>query len=114
MKSQVNKKKKKFNEICDTGCPVRKAMEVLDGKWTILILRDLLGGTKRFGELRKSLGDLNPKTLTDRLKQLEKDKILTKKIFAEVPLRVEYSLTKKGTELRSVVEALAHWGSQWD
>ncbi len=113
MKSLAKKNKNNFDDACNPDCPVRKTLEALDGKWTILVLRDLLSGTKRFGELKRSLGDLNPKTLTDRLRQLEKAKIVTKKIYAEIPPRVEYSLTKKGLALKGVVEALAKWGVEW-
>lgn len=113
MKSLTKKLKNNFDDACCPSCPVRKTLEILDGKWTILVLRDLLSGTKRFGELKRSLGDLNPKTLTDRLRQLEKAKIVSKKVYAEIPPRVEYSLTKKGLALKSVVEALAKWGSDW-
>jgi DNA-binding HxlR family transcriptional regulator len=106
-------KRKKFDDLCDTSCPVRRSLDVLDGKWTILVLRDLLSGTKRFGQLRRSLGGVNPKTLTERLKQLEKADIVTRKIFAAVPPRVEYTLTQKGQSLKPVIAALGKWGSEW-
>ncbi len=112
-KSYSKSGKNKFDDACNPSCPVRKSLELLDGKWTILVLRDLLGGPRRFGELKRSLGDLNPKTLTDRLRQLEKAKVVSKKIFAEIPPRVEYSLTKKGMALKGVIEALAQWGTDW-
>lgn len=96
---------------CDDGtCPVSRAVEVLDGKWTILVVRDLLAGTKRFGELRSSLTGISPKTLTDRLRGLEEDGLVERRIYAEVPPRVEYSLTPAGRTLEPVLVALADWG----
>jgi len=94
-------------------CTVERALEVIDGKWTTLILRDLLGGTRRFGELRTSLSGISPKTLTDRLRDLEHNGVLIRTIYPEVPPRVEYSLTEKGGSLSGVVEALAQWGQEW-
>ena len=99
--------------LCHDDCPVKKALDVLDGKWTLLILRDLLAGTRRFGELRQALGGINPKTLSDRLRALEAHGGLTRHVYAEVPPRVEYSLTKKGQSLRGVIEALAVWSGRW-
>ena len=98
---------------CDDGtCPVSRALVALDGKWTILIVRDLLSGTKRFGELRKSLVGISPKTLTDRLRGLEEYGLVERRIYAEVPPRVEYSLTESGRTLEPVLVALSRWGRQ--
>ena len=94
-------------------CTVERALDVIDGKWTTLILRDLLGGTRRFGELRSSLSGISPKTLTDRLRELEKHQVLTRTVYPEIPPRVEYSLTEKGHALGGVVDALAQWGQEW-
>jgi DNA-binding HxlR family transcriptional regulator len=96
---------------CDDGsCPVSRALVALDGKWTILVVRDLLSGTKRFGELRRSLVGISPKTLTDRLRSLEEHGLVERHIYAEVPPRVEYSLTESGRTLEPVLVALARWG----
>ena len=92
------------------GCPVERALEVLDGKWTTLIVRELLSGPRRFGELRTALGIASPKTLTERLRILEHHGILTRTVYAEVPPRVEYELTAKGESFRTVLEALYDWG----
>ena len=94
-------------------CTVERALAVIDGRWTTLMLRDLLGGTRRFGELRANLGGISPKTLTDRLRGLEQHGVLTRTVYAEIPPRVEYTLTDKGRALGSVVEALAEWGRDW-
>jgi DNA-binding HxlR family transcriptional regulator len=92
-------------------CPVARAMEVLDGKWTVLIIRDLLAGTRRFSQLRSSLSGISPKTLTDRLRMLEEHGLVHRSIYAEVPPRVEYELTERGRSLRPVLAALATWST---
>jgi DNA-binding HxlR family transcriptional regulator len=94
----------------DEICPVEKTVRLIGSKWTILIIRDLLQGTKRFGELRKSLTGISPKTLSERLKTLENEGIITRKIYPEVPPRVEYSLTKKGKGLGSIIMSMKEWG----
>ncbi|MBI4828618.1 MAG: helix-turn-helix transcriptional regulator [Nitrospinae bacterium] len=98
---------------CDPFCPVHKAMDVLQGKWTLLILRDLLGGKKRFGKLRASLAGVSPRTLSARLRELENSGIIKRTVFAEVPPRVEYELTAKGAGLGGVIRAMAKWGAKW-
>lgn len=85
---------------------ISKTAKIIGSKWTLLILNSLLGGTKRFGELQKELNNINPKTLSKRLRELEKEGYIKKKIFAEVPLHVEYSLTKKGEVFKQVVKAV--------
>jgi DNA-binding HxlR family transcriptional regulator len=94
-------------------CTVERTLEVIGGKWTTLILRDLLTGTKRFGALRSSLGNIPPKTLTERLRSLEEQGALERVQFPEIPPRVEYTLTEKGRALGAIIEAMAHWGSRW-
>ncbi|HYY12538.1 MAG TPA: helix-turn-helix domain-containing protein [Kineosporiaceae bacterium] len=93
-----------------TGCGIERALQVLDGKWTTLILRELLSGPKRFTELRSGLGGPSPKTLTDRLRVLEHQGVLTRTVHAEVPPRVVYELTERGRSLRSVLLAMLAWG----
>jgi DNA-binding HxlR family transcriptional regulator len=97
----------------DARCVVERTAEVIGGKWTTLILRDLLRGTRRFGELRAALGSVSPKTLTDRLRELERSGLVTRTVYPEVPPRVEYTLTPKGEALRPVVDAMAAWGAEW-
>ena len=92
------------------GCPIERALLVLDGKWSTLIIRELLWGPKRFGELRAALGISSPKTLTERLRILEHQGVLTRTVHAEVPPRVVYALTGRGESFRSVLEAMAAWG----
>lgn len=85
---------------------VSKATKIIGSKWTLLILNSLLGEKKRFGELQKELGNVNPRTLSKRLKDLEKEGYITKKIFAEVPPHVEYALTEKGGIFKHIVNAV--------
>jgi DNA-binding HxlR family transcriptional regulator len=87
-----------------------KTLKIIGSKWTILLLRELFDGTKRFGELQKSLEGISPKTLSLRLKQLEKDRIIRKKVFAEIPLHVEYSLTSRGDSLSDIIAKIKDWG----
>jgi DNA-binding HxlR family transcriptional regulator len=101
-----------MDEVCvDASCPVARAVRILDGKWTILVVRDLLTGTKRFGELRDSLVGISPKTLTDRLRTLEEHGIVERTMYAEIPPRVEYRLTDHGRTVEPIVRALADWGA---
>ncbi len=97
----------------EKGCPIERAVTVLDGKWTLLILRELFTGTKRFGELRSVLQGISAKTLTERLRSLEEQGILSRTIYPEVPVRVEYTLTDYGQTLWPVIDALREWGEKW-
>lgn len=91
-------------------CGVEKTLKIIGSKWAMHILHGLFNGEKRFGYLQKSLPGISTKTLSARLRELEKEKIITKKVFAEVPLHVEYSLTKKGRSLKDIFNKMAHWG----
>lgn len=94
------------------GC-IAGAMEIIGNKWTALILRDLTTGPKRFTELEKSVGNINPRTLSQRLEDLAGHDIITKKSFAEVPPRCEYTLTKKGEDLIPILQQMATWGNKY-
>jgi DNA-binding HxlR family transcriptional regulator len=89
---------------------IGKTLKIIGSKWTILLLHELCGGTKRFGELQKLLPGISPKTLSLRLKELEKEKLVFKKIFPEIPLRVEYTLTEKGKSLKEIILKMQKWG----
>lgn len=93
------------------SCPIEKTLHVIGGKWTILILRDLFSGTKRFGELQRSLQGISPKTLSERLRQLEAQGIIGREMYPEIPPRVEYSLTEKGRSLQAILDDMRTWGS---
>ena len=94
-------------------CPVATTINLIGNKWKLLIIRDLLGGTKRFGELRKSLTGISQRVLTENLRSMESDGLLERKVFAEVPPRVEYSLTKTGLSLQPVITSMAEWGTKY-
>ncbi|HUA13174.1 MAG TPA: helix-turn-helix domain-containing protein [Candidatus Sulfotelmatobacter sp.] len=94
------------------GC-IASAMEVIGSKWTALILRDLFSGPKRFCQLESSVGNINPRTLSQRLDALEDNGIVTKKSYNEVPPKVEYALTKKGEDLLPLLEQMAAWGTKY-
>ncbi len=94
-----------------TNCGVAMTLKVIGSKWAMLILHNLFDGKKRFGELQRSLKGISPKTLSQRLQELEKEGIISKKIYAEVPLHVEYSLTEKGKSLGKMFEDMAKWGA---
>lgn len=94
------------------GC-IAAAMQIIGNKWTALILRDLFTGPKRFCELERSVGSINPRTLSQRLDDLEAKGIVTRESFAEVPPRTEYSLTQKGKDLEPVLRQMAAWGDRY-
>lgn len=95
------------------ACPVETTLTLISDRWKVLIIRDLLSGTKRFGELKKSLGGISQKVLTANLRSMEESGMLMRKVYAEVPPRVEYTLTETGYSLKPVLDAMAAWGTQY-
>ncbi len=95
------------------ACPVETTLTLISDKWKVLILRDLMPGTKRFGELKKSIGHVSQKVLTSQLRQMEESGLLTRKVYAEVPPRVEYTLTGLGCSLKPIMDAMWTWGEQY-
>ena len=95
------------------ACPVETTLMLIGDKWKVLILRDLMPGTKRFGELKKSIGTVSQKVLTAQLRQMEASGLLTRTVYAEVPPRVEYTLTDLGRSLRPVLDAMEAWGKAY-
>lgn len=95
------------------ACPVETTLTLIGDKWKVLILRDLLSGTKRFGELKKSIGSVSQKVLTAQLRDMEDSGLLTRTVYAEVPPRVEYTLTELGYSLSPILEAMRSWGEDY-
>lgn len=95
------------------ACPVETTLTLISDRWKVLILRDLLEGTKRFGELKKSIGQVSQKVLTANLRDMERNGLLTRKVYAEVPPRVEYTLTPLGESLKPVLDAMKLWGESY-
>ena len=95
------------------ACPVEMTLMLIGSKWKVLILRDLMPGTKRFGELKKSIGHVTQKVLTVQLRDMEEKKLLTRKVYAEVPPRVEYTLTETGYSLKPILDSMVIWGSAY-
>ncbi len=94
-------------------CPIETTLTLISDKWKILILRDLDSGTKRFGELKKSIIGISQKVLTSNLRQMEASGLVSRKVYAQIPPKVEYSLTVLGTSLKPVLSAMALWGVQY-
>ncbi len=95
------------------ACPVETTLTLIGDKWKVLILRDLLPGTKRFGELRKSIGSVSQKVLTAQLRDMEKNGLVHREVYAQVPPRVEYSLTELGFSLKPILDVLWTWGEKY-
>ena len=95
------------------ACPVETTLTLIGDKWKVLILRDLMPGTKRFGELKKSIGNVSQKVLTAQLRAMEESGLLTCTVYAEVPPRVEYTLTELGKSLKPILDALWNWGEEY-
>ena len=94
-------------------CPVETTLLLIGDKWKVMILRDLMTGTKRFGALRRSIPAISQKILTQHLRAMEADGLVHREVYAEVPPRVEYSLTETGESLRPVLDAMSVWGRQY-
>ena len=95
------------------ACPVETTLTLISDKWKVLILRDLMPGTKRFGELKKSIGHVTQKVLTAQLRQMEASGLVSRKVYAEVPPRVEYTLTELGYSLKPILDAMWVWGENY-
>ncbi len=95
------------------ACPVETTLTLIGDKWKVLILRDLMPGTKRFGELKKSIGSVSQKVLTAQLRDMEHNGLLTRTVYPEVPPKVEYSLTELGRSLKPILDAMQSWGEEF-
>ena len=94
-------------------CPVETTLSLISDKWTVIILRDLLTGTKRFNELIRSVTGITQKVLTSHLRNMESNGLLIRKVYAEVPPRVEYTLTETGYSLKPILDAMYAWGEDY-
>ena len=95
------------------ACPVETTLMLISYRWKVLIIRDLMDGTKRFGELKKSIGSISQKVLTSNLRSMEESGLLTRKVYAEVPPRVEYTLTETGYSLKPILDSMVEWGKAY-
>ena len=94
-------------------CPIEQVAKILGTKWTLLIIRDLMDGCRRFGQLQKSIQGISPRTLSQRLTALEEAGLVVRRAYAEIPPRVEYTLTEKGRALKPLLEAMREYGERW-
>ena len=95
------------------ACPVETTLMLIGDKWKVLILRDLMEGTRRFGELKRSIGTVSQKVLTAQLRDMEEKGLLTRRVYAEVPPRVEYTLTETGYSLKPILDSMVVWGEDY-
>ena len=95
------------------ACPVETTLMLISDRWKVLILLDLMDGTMRFGELKKSIGSISQKVLTSNLRSMEESGLLTRKVYPEVPPRVEYTLTETGRSLKPILDAMKEWGTDY-
>ena len=102
-----------MSAISNSRCPVCRTAEIISGKWTLLVIRDLADGSRRFCELERSLEGISPRTLSLRLRALEDEGIVVRHTFPEVPPRVEYALTEKGRALVPLIEDMRNYGRRW-
>ncbi len=95
------------------NCPVATTLKLLSNKWKILIIRELLNDTKRYGELKRNIEGISEKMLSQSLKEMENDKLIIRKVYAEVPPRVEYSLSEIGKTLKPIIDSMKLWGIEY-
>ena len=95
-------------------CPAEATLAVIGGRWKVPIVWHLFAGTRRFSELRNGLGTVTPKMLAQQLRELERDGVISRRVYAQVPPKVEYSLTERGRSLRPVIDAMCKWGKGKD
>ncbi|MCL6626317.1 winged helix-turn-helix transcriptional regulator [Alicyclobacillus shizuokensis] len=101
------------SDIDSIPCSIEKALTIIGGKWSFLVLKELYTGTKRFSELQRALPGVSPKALTDTLRHLESHGILERKVYPTVPVTVEYTLTEKGNDFHGVLREMKRWGAKW-
>ncbi|MFS0724624.1 winged helix-turn-helix transcriptional regulator [Paenibacillus sp. 1P07SE] len=100
-------------EPATIACNIEKTLEVLGGKWAFLVLRELFGGTRRFGELQRAIPSVSPRSLTTTLRHLEEMGVLEREVHPTVPVTVEYTLTPKGEDLHQIIKEMKLWAARW-
>ena len=113
MRNQTKQEMEEAMEKTLPACPVETTLMLISDRWKVLIIRDLLDGTKRFGELKKSIGSISQKVLTSNLREMEADGLVNRRVYAEVPPRVEYTLTDTGYSLKPILDAMVEWGMEY-
>ena len=113
MRNQTKQEMEEAMEKTLPVCPVETTLMLISDRWKVLIIRDLLDGTKRFGELKKSIGSISQKVLTSNLREMEADGLVNRRVYAEVPPRVEYTLTDTGYSLKPILDAMVEWGMEY-
>ncbi len=111
--SVVDREPNRLTGDMDSDCPVCRCAEIISGKWTLLVIRDLVGGPRRFCELERSLDGISPRTLSLRLRALEDHGVVERHTYPEVPPRVEYVLTEKGDALVPLIDGMRQYGREW-
>lgn len=96
----------------NNGCAVEKTIKIIGSKWTLLILHNIIEGNNRFGQLHRQLSGISTKTLSVRLQEMEKEGIISRTVYAEIPLHVEYFVTEKGKSLKGIIDQMAQWGTR--
>lgn len=102
-----------LNSVDTIPCSIEQALDVIGGKWSFLVLKELYDGTRRFSELQRSVTGASPKSLTNTLRHLEQMGVILREVYPTVPVTVEYSLTEKGVDFHSVLHEMKRWGAQW-
>ena len=100
-----------LGNVCSAECPVRKTARIIEGKWTTLIIRELLAGSRRYSELQRSLGGISPKVLAARLRFLAEQGLIKRTVYDTIPPTTEYTLTEKGSKFEQVIRAMASFGA---
>jgi len=95
------------------ACPVETTLLLIGDKWKVLILRELISGTKRFGQLKNAISSISQKVLTQQLRNMEDDELIIRKVYAEVPPKVEYTLTELGVSLKPILDSMFKWGEEY-
>lgn len=109
----TRKKHREGENLTEAQCSIEKALDIIGGKWSFLVLKELFKGKQRFGQLKKALSGVSPKALTDTLRHLEENEIIIRTVYPTVPVTVEYKLTEKGEDFHKILKEMKLWGARW-